>query len=506
MQDCYGIGDEMRTRVDGAWVVGFADGGHRMLRNGCVVYEGERITYVGTDYRGGADRVIDATDSLVCPGFIDTHVHSGHRALHKLLTDGGRKDLFGQPYMDVTIARDGTKIQGYPNYLTSEEAKTDPGIALHAAFTVAELLRNGVTTFVELGGHVMVQQALWKQCEALGVRGYLGPGYDSGRWAADAEGKLRRQAYPDGGAHLFDAAVEFIRRVQEHGNDLVHGILVPREIENCSVDILRRTVQAARELGVPMATHAGYNVIEFYEVIREHGKTPIELLDSVGMLTPELNIGHANLISDSPRLNYSGGQDLKLMGENKVSISHCPINIVRRARVLDSWKKYREAGVNLTIGSDTYPRDMIMNMRTASYHGKVMSHDLTAASAAEVFEAATLGGAHSLGRTDIGRLAEGARADIITVKVERKDVLRYGPIWDPIRSLVECGVGDDVDTVITNGQVRMENGCIPGVDLGELRAAAQGFGEHVWANLQEWDPLKRTAHAMCRPSFCPDCD
>lgn len=59
--------------------------------------------------------------------------------------------------------------------------------------------------------------------------------------------------------------------------------------------------------------------------------------------------------------------------------------------MLDSWKKYREAGVNLTIGSDTYPRDMVMNMRTASYHGKVMSHDLNAASAAEVFEAATLG-------------------------------------------------------------------------------------------------------------------
>ena len=59
------------------------------------------------------------------------------------------------------------------------------------------------------------------------------------------------------------------------------------------------------------------------------------------MLGPRLNIGHANLISDSPRLNYSGGRDLALMGEHRVSISHCPINIVRRARVLDSWKKYR---------------------------------------------------------------------------------------------------------------------------------------------------------------------
>ncbi|MGD9945454.1 MAG: chlorohydrolase family protein [Burkholderiaceae bacterium] len=495
----------MKTRIDGRWIVGFEGGSHRVMENACVVFEGQHVLHVGDSYEGSVDRVIDARDSLVSPGFIDTHVHSGHRALHKLLTDVGRRDLFGQPYMDVTIARDGTRIQGYPNYLARDEARSDPGIALHAAFTVAELLRNGVTTFVELGGHVIVQEALWRQCEALGVRGYLGPGYDSGRWAADETGQLRRVAYPDGGKHLFDDAVEFIRRVQKHGSDLVHGMLVPREVENCSVEILSRTVEAARELGVPMATHAAYNVIEFYETVRQYRMTPIELLDSVGMLQPSLNIGHGNFISDNPRLNYSGGRDLALMGAGRVSVSHCPINIVRRARVLDSWKKYRESGVNMTIGSDTYPRDMVMNMRAASYHGKVMSHDLNAASAAEVFEAATLGGARSLGRDDLGRLSAGARADIVLLKLARKDVLRYGPIWDPIRSLVECGVGDDVDTVITNGQPRMEGGVIPGVDLGAIREQAQAFAESVWSRLQDWDPLKRSARSMCPPSFCPDC-
>lgn len=296
----------------------------------------------------------------------------------------------------------------------------------------------------------------------------------------------------------------FIQRIEAAGNDLAHGILVPREVENCSPDILRRTVAASRDLGVPVATHAGYNVIEFYETVRDYRKTPIELLDSVGMLTPALNIGHANLISDSPRLNYSGGSDLALMGSNRVSVSHCPINIVRRARVLDSWKKYREAGVNLTIGSDTYPRDMIMNMRAASYHGKVMSHDLTSATAEQVFEAATLGGARSLGRTDLGRLAPGARADVIAINLGRKDTLRFGPIWDPIRSLVECGVGDDVSFIVTNGVVRMRDGKISGVDLGRLRDDAQGVATRVWAEVQDWDPLKRTARAMCSPSFCPD--
>jgi len=61
----------------------------------------------------------------------------------------------------------------------------------------------------------------------------------------------------------------------------------------------------------------------------------------------------------------------------------------------------------------------------------------------EVFAAATLGGAQSLGRDDIGRLLPGAKADIITIKLLRDDTLRFGPIRDPIKSLVECGIGDD---------------------------------------------------------------
>ena len=128
-------------------------------------------------------------------------------------------------------------------------------------------------------------------------------------------------------------------------------------------------------LPTPVATHAAYNVLEFHHVVREHRMTPIELLDSVGLLRPTLNIGHGNFIADNPRLNYPGARDLKLMGAAGVTVSHCPVNLVRRARALDSWKAYREAGVNLALGTDTYPRDMMLNMRTASYHGKVMSHD-----------------------------------------------------------------------------------------------------------------------------------
>ena len=84
----------MRTRISGGWVVGHRNGGHTLDRNHEVVFEGDNILYVGPKFDGRVDREIDATDRLVAPGFIDTHVHSGHRASHRLITDVGRGDYF----------------------------------------------------------------------------------------------------------------------------------------------------------------------------------------------------------------------------------------------------------------------------------------------------------------------------------------------------------------------------------------------------------------------------
>ena len=130
-----------------------------------------------------------------------------------------------------------------------------------------------------------------------------------------------------------------------------------------------------------------------------------------------------------------------------------------------------------------------------------MSKNLLSASAAEVFEAATLGGARALGRDDLGRLAPGAKADIVVIDLETRDSLRFGPIRDPIKALVECGIGDDVITVIVDGIVRMRDRVIPGVDLAAVRREAQAAGEGVWQRVQEWDPLGRTAEQISPWSF-----
>lgn len=493
----------MRTLIKASWIVGHEEGRHRLIHDGVVVYEGNKIVHVGKTFDGTADATIDATGKLVAPGFIDTHVHSGHRASHRLITDTGRPMYYGQPFLEISVPKEGKVVHGDPRYLKHGDAGSKAAFDLNATFTVAELLRNGVTTFIEFGSQERVQDALLAEVKRLGTRAYLAPGYDCGRWVGDEMGRLKRMRNDELGMSGLATALAWIERNDGSADGRIRGILVPREVETSSVELLRRTREEADTRNLPMATHAAYSVLEFQDIVREHMMTPIELLDRLEMLRPTMNIGHGNFIADNANLNYAGGRDLELMGRAGATISHCPINIVRRGRVLDNWQKYRAAGVNISIGSDTYPRDMIMNMRTASYLGKIMSHSYFAATAGEVFEAATLGGARSVGRDDLGRLAPGARADIIIIDLSGKNSLRYGPVRDPVKGVVECGVGDDVDTVIVDGKVRMEGGVIPEVDFSRLGREAQTAGETIWATLPDWDPLGRNADDACPYCYPP---
>ena len=168
-------------------------------------------------------------------------------------------------------------------------------------------------TFVELGAQVAVQDALLDQAKRFGARAYLSPGYDSGHWVGDEQ---------------YDGSL----------NGRIRGILVPRRVWTTSLDLLKQTVAVADETGLPMATHAAFSIIEFHEIVATYMMTPIELMDSIGMLRPTLAVGHCNFISDNPSMNYAVKNDLKLLGRTGTSISHCAINIARRGRALDRGK------------------------------------------------------------------------------------------------------------------------------------------------------------------------
>ena len=145
---------------------------------------------------------------------------------------------------------------------------------------------------------------------------------------------------------------------------------------------------------------------------------------------------------------------------------------VRDGVAMESFARYRKLGINIGLGTDTYPPDVIENMRQGVNLCRVIKRDKAACSAADFYTAATLGGAAALRRDDLGRLAPGAKADITIFDLSG---FHLGQFIDPIQTMVLSGSGRDFKTVIINGRVVMRDREIPGVDLKEmgLRAQAQ---------------------------------
>src|SRR6185369_17239454 len=241
----------------------------------------------------------------------------------------------------------------------------------------------------------------------------------------------------------------------------IRGMLYPLQVDTCSPELFRATRKAADELGVGISTHVGQNLVEFHEMLRRHGKTPVEVLDDAGLLGPDTILGHCLMTTSHRLAALPAGRDLEILALRQASVAHCPLVFARRGNALESFAKYRRAGVNVGLGTDTYPRDLISEMRWASNLCKIVERDFTVATAADVFSAVTLGGARALRRDDLGRLAPGAKADIVLIDMRS---FRMGPYRDPIKALVQCGTSDDVDQVIVDGRSVVEDGHVVGLD------------------------------------------
>jgi len=103
-----------------------------------------------------------------------------------------------------------------------------------------------------------------------------------------------------------------------------------------------------------------------------------------------------------------------------------------------------------------------------------------------------------LGRSDLGRLDAGCKADLVIIDLR---TTRYGPVRDPINALVEYGTGADVQTVIVNGEVVIENGRSTKINDEELFAQAQSGANRAWDNWAARDWNGRTVEQINPPAF-----
>jgi 5-methylthioadenosine/S-adenosylhomocysteine deaminase len=474
-----------RTRIDASHVVAYQAGGHRHLRDGVVVYEDDRIVHVGPSagYAGPADETIDARGKVVTPGLINTHAHLAESPLDKsFVEDMGRRQFY---------------LSGLFEYLPVRSAAMDEAAA-HAclAFSMAELLRTGTTTVMEIGTHG--EEAI-RQAARCGLRLYVGQSYRSGRWYTD-DGKTVKYAWDEeAGERAFRAAVEFVERHDGEQDGRIKGFLTPAQVDTCSEALLRKSREAATALGVPLALHTSQSVNEFQEMTRRHGLSPIEWLDSIGFLGPDVVLGHAIVLAGGSWANYHG-DDLALLAGTGTNVAHAPWVFARRGIAMESFPRYLARGVNMTLATDTCPQSMIEALRWAAVVGKIVERRTEVATAAEVFTAATLGGAKALGRDDLGRIAPGAKADLL---IWEGETLTMAPLRDPVRNIVYSAQAEDLATVVIDGRTVMRDRQIPGLDPARLARDLQAAGERIWPRMGSGDWAGRGVDKLSPQSFPP---
>ena len=473
-----------RTLIKASHVIAHDGGGHRLLRDGVVVFEGDTILHVGRGFEGHADHVIDATGKVLTPGLIDTHVHMAGSPLDKsFVEDHGKRNFFNSGLFEMLPAR-------------SAAQDLD---ATHACveFSMMELLHTGTTTALELGP---VPEHTAQQAARFGLRTYIGPMFRSARWHTDDGRSVKYQWDEAAGIAAFERAVDWIENNEGSHGGLVKGLLAPSQVDTCTEDLLRRVHAAGARLGVPVTLHVSQSVNEFHEMVRRHGKSPIEWLRDIDFLAPGVILGHAIIVAGGSWAQYAG-DDIGVMAASGCSVAHAPWVFARRGIAMESFARYLKAGINMSLGTDTAPQSMIEAMRWAAVVGKIVDRQTEVATAADVFNAATLGGAQALGRDDLGRIAVGAKADLVLWEGES---LWMAPLRDPVKNIVYSAQAADVLTVIVNGRVVLRDGAIPDApDIRTMARRVQQSGERMWANMGKGDWAGRGADALSPQTFAP---
>jgi 5-methylthioadenosine/S-adenosylhomocysteine deaminase len=480
-------GLRMRTVIEGGWVVAWNGRSHEVHEEGSVVFDGDRIVHAGGPWSGSAETRIAAHGKLVSPGFINTHVHTAGNGGDYLLLDMAKNDYRTANYMSFAAPLKGRMAPPPPE-----------ATAALRTFVFLHALKNGTTTIIDVGGLRGDWDSYARLVDDLGVRVYAGPPFRDRDTYMDGRGRLTYDEDPAAGRERLREAIDFGRKFDGAAHGRLRALFNAAQVETCSEPLLRAGKDAARELGAPIHTHAGGNLVEFQRIMDEYRKTPVRLLADIDFLDERTLLGHVVFTTAHEWTRYPFGDDLRVLAERGVTVGHCPYKYAKMAMTLRSFQRYLDAGVTLAIGTDTYPMDIVAELRWASVLAKVTDANYQAGLARDVYNAATVGGCRFLAREDLGRLAPGAKADILLITLDHLG----GPVYaDPIKALVDSASGRDVDTVIVDGQVLVQGGRITRVEEDAVYARARVATERYWSRVPTWRWDGRGVDQIIPPAF-----
>ncbi len=425
---------------------------HRFERDADLFIEGNRIVSVGCDLPVPPDtETIDAQGCAVIPGLVNAHTHLYQNFLKGTgaglrLMDWCEAVLF--PMVDV-ILREQVTGNGRIGYLWS-------------ALGALEMVRAGTTCCQNLDTAAYLSLAgVLKAWRDVGLRG-VGAITLANRWLPPHllldEREVRR------------STERLIEREHEPGGR-VQVALGPSTLFLCDEGLLGwvRDTAEAHDLGIHI--HVSETAGEVDDALRNWGMRPVERLEALGLLDERVSAVHCVHVNEA---------EIERLARYGVTVVHCPKSNMRLADGAMPWPALKAAGVEMALGNDGCASndllDMWEEMRAAVMLASVVTGGPTAITPADVFRAATEGGARAC-RVDAGTLDPGRLADIVIVDLSRPHLR---PIHDILQTLVFCARADDVRDVIVDGQVVMRQRRILTVDEAALVEEADAVGRALF--------------------------
>ena len=460
------------------WVIVWDETAERHVyhRGVDVVFADDKITYVGRNWPGTADRVIDGKDRLVLPGLIDTHSHPEHEPLYR-----GIREEHGVRNMHMSGLYERSQAFSAPD----DEAR-----AASAEFAYCELLLCGVTSLVDISPPWEGWVDLFAKS---GLRGFLAPGYASARWHLENDYELKFAWDEARGSDGFAAALALIDNAARHPSRRLAGVVSPMQIENCTAELLRDSRDAARERGIPFTVHIAQSVNEMHEMIRRHGKTPVQWAHEIGILGPGTILGHALFLDTHSLIRWWTKTDLALIAGSGSSVAHCPTPFARYGQIMENFGDYLRAGVNMGLGTDTTPHNLVEEMRKAAVFARIAARDIKTVTTSDLLHAATVGGAKALLRDDLGRIAPNKKADLVLVDLTAPQMR---PVRDPLRSFVYHAADRAVRDVFVDGRQVVADRKVVTLDQDSAAARLAEAQRRMMERVHERDYRGRSAEEI----------
>ncbi len=388
------------------------DNKRTIIPEGAIAIRGDTIVAVGStkqirkQYR--PQKMIDAQQQLILPGFINGHTHAAMTLLRGIgddapLCDWLERCIFPleQRFGDPQFVGWGTKL------------------------ACLELIQTGVTTTVDMYFH---ESAAAEAFAEMGMRAIAG---------------LSIVCHND-----LEKLPAFAHRWSNH--PLITPAAAPHSPYTCDTELLKATYASADKLKIPLMMHIAETKKEVTIIQERYGMRPIEYLAHHGLLTPGLIAIHMVHLTD---------QEIDLVRQHRVSVVYNPISNMKLASGIAPITNMLAADIPVAIGTDGAASnnrlDMFSEMKNATLLQKVGTGDPKALPASTVVALATCEGARALGIDHlVGSLEVGKRADIIAIKT---DGAHQTPLYDPISQIVYAAKSSDITMTIINGRVLLQD-------------------------------------------------